>query len=59
MRQVLFPAAMVAMRCNPILKKFNQRLKAKGKLGKVRVTAVMRKLICLLNQICADPTFCP
>jgi len=54
LRQVLFPAAMVAMRSNPILKTFNQRLKDKGKPGKVRVTAVMRKLICLLNRLCAE-----
>lgn len=59
LRSVLFTAAMVAMRCNPILKAFNQRLKDKGKPGKVRVVAVMRKLICLLNKICANPDFTP
>jgi len=58
-RQSLYPAAMSAVRCNPILKAFNQRLKDKGKPGRVRMVAVMRKLLCLLNQICANPHFSP
>lgn len=58
-RRMLFPSAMSAMRSNPVLKQFNQRLKDKGKPGMVRVVAVMRKLICLFNQICAEPNFNP
>ena len=57
LRHVLFPAALSAMCHNPILRAFNQRLKDNGKPGLVRVVAVMRKLICLLNKICADPNF--
>jgi transposase len=58
-RLALYPAAMVAVRYNPVLKVFNQRLKDKGKPGLVRMVAVMRKLICLLNKICAQPNFSP
>jgi transposase len=56
-RSVLYMAALTTIRCNPILRKFHQRLKKKGKHGYVCLVAVMRKLICLLNQICADPKF--
>jgi len=58
-RLALYPAAMCAMRYNPVLRRFNQRLKERGKPGLVRVVAVMRKLLCLLNKICADPKFSP
>jgi len=58
-RLALYPAALCAMRYNPTLRKFNQRLKDKGKPGMVRVVAVMRKLLCLLNRICSDPKFSP
>ena len=58
-RVALYPAALCAMRHNPVLRQFNQRLEAKGKPGLVRAVALMRKLICLLNKICADPHFSP
>lgn len=56
-RDALYMAAVSAMRCNPILRSFYHRLKEKGKHSYVCLTAVMRKLICLLNRICADPDF--
>jgi transposase len=56
-RRALYMAALVAARCNPILKAFYQRLKAAGKPSKVALTAVMRKLIVLMNQILKNPNF--
>jgi transposase len=37
--------ALSAMRTNPVLRVFAERLKQKGKLSKVVIAAVMRKLI--------------
>lgn len=48
-RRVLYMAALVATRWNPTLKRFYRRLLAKGKLKKVALTAVMRKLLTILN----------
>jgi len=56
-RDVLYMAALCALTHNPILRRFHQRLKDKGKHGFVCLVAVMRKLICLLNQICSNPDF--
>jgi transposase len=50
-RRVLYMAAGVAARFNPLLKAFYERLLAKGKPKKVARTAVMRKLIVLLNHM--------
>jgi transposase len=48
-RQALYMAALSAMRCNPSLKPFAQRLTARGKPCHVVITAVMRKLLRHLN----------
>ena len=56
-RRVLYMAALVATRFNPTLKAFYQRLLAAGKLKKVALTAVMRKLIVLLNHLLKNPKF--
>jgi transposase len=56
-RRVLYMAALVAVRFNPILKAFYQRLVAAGKPKKVALTAVMRKLIVLLNHLLKNPEF--
>jgi transposase len=56
-RRVLYMAALSAIRHNPILKKFYQRLIQRGKPFKVCITAVMRKLLCLLNKLSNNPTF--
>ena len=48
-RKALYMAALVASRYNPILRDFYQRLRQKGKPGKVALTALMRKLVVHLN----------
>ena len=50
-RRVLYMAALVAARANPILKPFYQRLRTAGKPAKVALTAVMRKLIVHMNHL--------
>jgi transposase len=47
LRKALFMPAVVAMRCNPALRTFAERLRAAGKRPKVVITAVMRKLLLL------------
>lgn len=56
-RRVLYMAAVVATRFNPILKAFYDRLVKAGKPKKVALTAVMRKLIVLLNHLLKNPQF--
>jgi transposase len=56
-RRVLYMAALVAARYNPILQAFYQRLVAAGKPKKVAITAVMRKLVVLLNHLLKNPDF--
>lgn len=50
-RNVLYMAALVACRTNPVFKAFYDRLLAAGKLKKVALVAVMRKLLTTLNAI--------
>jgi transposase len=50
-RQVLFMATMVAVRYNPVLKAFYERLLERGKLKKVALVACMHKLLTILNAI--------
>ncbi|MBI3887068.1 MAG: hypothetical protein HY302_15270 [Opitutae bacterium] len=50
-------AARVASRFNPILKAIHDRLVAAGKPKKVALTAVMRKLVVLLNHLLKHPEF--
>ncbi|MFO1430301.1 MAG: IS110 family transposase [Candidatus Competibacteraceae bacterium] len=47
LRKALYFPAIVASRYNPLLQAFCERLKAKGKPGKVIICAVMRKLLTL------------
>jgi transposase len=51
LRRDLYMPATVAMRYNPILKEFADRLKTRGKAAKLIVVAVMRKLIALAFTI--------
>lgn len=51
LRRDLYMPAAVAMRHNPILKAFSERLKAAGKAPKLILIAVMRKLIVLAFAI--------
>src|SRR5665213_2646761 len=48
-RTTLYMAAFNAMRCNPKLKAFAERLKAAGKPFKLVATACMRKLLTIIN----------
>jgi transposase len=50
LRNGLYMAALSAARYNPILSRFYQRLRAKGKPHKLALTAVMRKLLLALNH---------
>ena len=45
LRAVLYMAAMVASRFNPVIRDFYQRLLAAGKPKKVALTACIRKLL--------------
>jgi transposase len=56
-RCVLHMAARTARRHNPILRAFADRLQSHGKLYKVTVTAVSRKLLLLLRRLAQDPDF--
>lgn len=50
-RRTLYMAALVAVRHNPPLKAFYERLVAAGKRKKVALVAAMRKLLTMLNAI--------
>jgi transposase len=53
-RSALYMAALVASRHNPVLAAFYQRLVSAGKAKKLAITAVMRKLLTILNAIIRD-----
>ena len=54
-RRVLFNAARSAIRHNPPMRDFYQRLvQANNRPGKVALTAVMRKILVTLNAIARD-----
>jgi len=50
-RRVLFMAALVASRHNPVIRAFYQRLLVAGKPKKVALVACMRKLLTILNAM--------
>ena len=56
-RRALYMAALSASRSNHLLKPFYDRLIAAGKPAKVALTAVMRKLIVLMNHLLKNPKF--
>lgn len=53
-RSVLYMATVAAMRCNPVIKTFGDRLTAAGKPIKVVIVACMRKLLALVNAMVRD-----
>jgi transposase len=55
-RAVLYMGALVASRCNPIIRAFYQRLVAAGKPKKVALTACMHKLLTILNAMVRSNT---
>jgi transposase len=50
-RKALYMSALVASRFDPRMKKFYEKLLAKGKAKKVALVAVMRKIIIMLNAM--------
>lgn len=55
-RAVLYMATLAAIRCNPSIKAFYQRLRAAGKKPKVAIVACMRKLLTILNAMLKTKT---
>ncbi len=53
-RDALYIASLPAIRFDPVLKAVFERLKAKGKPGKVALVAVMRRMIVILNARMRD-----
>lgn len=47
LRRAMYMPAVVAIQCNPAMKAFAERLKARGKPSKVIIVAVMRKMLVL------------
>jgi transposase len=56
-RRAIYMAALSASRSNDRLRIFYARLVAAGKPAKVALTAVMRKLIVLMNHLLKNPSF--
>jgi transposase len=64
LRKTLYMPALVSIQCNPVIIQFYNRLKEKGKNGKVIVCAVMRKLVHIIFGILKsgkmfDPNYKP
>lgn len=55
-RAVLYMGTLAAVRWNPALKAFYQRLRAAGKAPKVALVACMRKLLTILNAMLKHQT---
>lgn len=53
-RAVVYMAAVVAMRHNPVIRTFYERLLEAGKPKKVAIVACMRKLLTILNAMLRD-----
>jgi transposase len=64
LRKALYMPALVSIQCNPVIMVFYNRLKARGKNGKVIVCAIMRKLAHIIFGILKsgkkfDPNYKP
>lgn len=55
-RSTLYMATLAAIRCNPTLKQFYQRLRTHDKAFKVALVACMRKLLTILNAMVKHDT---
>lgn len=55
-RSVLYMATLTARRCNPVIRRFADRLTKAGKPFKVVMTACMRKLLVILNTMLRENT---
>ena len=56
-RRVLYMTAICSLSHNPILKEHYKRLRQRGKPAKVAITALMRKILCVLNKLLSQPNF--
>ena len=56
-RQVLYMAAVASVRHNPVMRAFYRRLVDAGKLKKIALVAVMRKMLHVLNLMVTNPDF--
>ncbi len=54
LRDSLYMAGLSAARCDPALRAFAERLKAKGRTPKQAIIAVTRKLVVILNAMIRD-----
>ncbi|WP_395477426.1 IS110 family transposase [Rickettsia endosymbiont of Pantilius tunicatus] len=50
-RAALYMVAVTSVRCNPAVKPFYKRLVEKGKAKKLALTAIMRKIVIIVNNI--------
>jgi len=55
-RTVLYMAATTAIRCNPVIHPFYERLRTRGKPHKVAMVACMRKMLTILNAMVRQST---
>lgn len=55
-RHMLYMAATSAIRCNPVIKEFYERLIGRGKPHKVALVACMRKMVTILNAMARTHT---
>jgi transposase len=55
-RTLLYMATTSAIRCNPVIREFYQRLKSRGKPHKVAMVACMRKVLTILNAMVREST---
>lgn len=55
-RAVLYMATVSAIRCNPLIKAFADRLTQAGKPAKVVIVACMRKLLTIMNSMVKNNT---
>jgi len=56
-KKVLYMAALVASRYNPKIQKFYTKLVNSGKPKKLALTAIMRKIIVILNSMLKNSSF--
>lgn len=55
-RTLLYMAAITAIRSNPVIRAFYERLKSRGKPHKVAIVACMRKMLTILNAMVREST---
>ena len=56
-RKILFMAAITAIKWNPVIKEFYERLLKRGKVKKVAIVACMHKLLTIMNAMVKAQTF--